>query len=110
MWTNKTKDTDNGFVMLPIVTGDLVFDGKQMKELLSLAKHLVEDKQSEFVNEIKPLIDVGIIVERQDGQRKDGGYAFVHWADAHVELRHTKELVKFEMMESFIEKNLVWHL
>ena len=50
------------------------------------------------------------IVEKQDAQREDGGYAFVHWSEAHVELRHTKELVKFEMMESFIEKNLIWHL
>lgn len=110
MWTNKIKDTDEAPVRTPIVTGDLVIDGKQLKGLLSLAKHLVKEKQAEFVDEIKPLIDVGIIVEKQDAQREDGGYAFVHWSEAHVELRHTKELVKFEMMESFIEKNLIWHL
>ena len=110
MWTNKEKDTGREPVKVSIMTGDLVIDGKQLRGLLGLAKHLVEEQQAEFVDEIRPLIDVGIIVENQDVQREDGCYAFVHWSDGHTEARHTNELVKMDNMESFIEESLIWHV
>ena len=92
------------------MTGDLVVDGKQLQELLSLAKHLVKEKQSEFVDEIRPMVDVGIIVENESGQIEDDGYAFVHWSYGHIEPRHRRELVKMDNLDSFIEEILVWHL
>ena len=109
MWKNKTRDTERGSVIEPIVTGDLVIDGKQLGELLALAKHLAEDRRNEFVDELRPLIDIGLIVENQM-QKKNGYYAFVHWPDGHIEPRHTEELIKVEMLESFIEESLIWHL
>jgi len=110
MWSNKTKAADGDSVTSAIVTGDLVIDGKQLSQLLGLARHLVEEKQAEFVEEIRPLFDVGIIVENQDVHREEGYYAFVHWPDGHIEPRHTRELVKVENVEAFIEESLIWHV
>jgi len=110
MWNNNSKVTDRDSVKVPVMTGDLVVDGKQLQELLSLAKHLVKEKQSEFVDEIRPMVDVGIIVENQSGQIEDDGYAFVHWSYGHIEPRHRRELVKMDNLDSFIEEILVWHL
>ena len=110
MWTNKEIDTGREPVKVSIMTGDLVIDGKQLTGLLSLAKHLTEEKQAEFVDEIRPIIDVGIIVENQDAQIEDDGYAFVHWSYGHIEPRHRKELVRMDNLDSFIEQTLIWHL
>ena len=110
MWATKETAADGDIAMETIVTGDLVIDGKQLSGLLGLAKHLVEEKQAEFVDEMRPLIDVGIIIENQGVQREDGCYAFVHWPDGHIEPRHTRELVKVENMEAFIKESLIWHV
>ena len=110
MWTNNNKATDRDSVKVPVMTGDLVVDGKQLTGLLSLAKHLTEEKQAEFVDEIRPIIDVGIIVENQDAQIEDDGYAFVHWSYGHIEPRHRKELVRMDNLDSFIAQALIWHV
>ena len=110
MWINNSKAADRNSVKVPVMTGDLVVDGKQLTGLLSLARHLTEEKQAEFVDEIRPIIDVGIIVENQDAQIEDDGYAFVHWSYGHIEPRHRKELVRMDNLDSFIEQTLIWHL
>lgn len=109
MWTNSKKTAVGDIAMEPVAAGDLVVDGKELKNMLSLAKHLEEEKQLEFVEEIKSLFDVGLIVENQQ-RRSDGGYAFVHWPDGHIELRHTADLVRIEKLETFIRESLIWHV
>jgi len=111
MWSNKLKAADGvSAIDTTMVTGDLVIDGKELKNLLSLAKHLVEKKQLEFIEEIKPLIDVGLIIENQHVKINEGYYVFVHWPESRIEARHTNELVKIEDIESFIQQSLIWHV
>ncbi len=106
MWTKKTNTADGVSAENLMVTGDLVIDGKQFRGMLNLAKYLVLEKQQEFVEEIRPMMPIGLIVENQQHECEDG-LMFVYWPDGHTEIRPIKDLVKIEDIESFIRKCLV---
>ena len=106
MWTKKTNTGDGVSAENLMVTGDLVIDGKQFRGMLNLAKYLVLEKQQEFVEEIRPMMPIGLIVENQQHECEDG-LMFVYWPDGHTEIRPIKDLVKIEDIESFIRKCLV---
>ncbi len=109
MSTKKTSSADGVSAENMVITGDLVVDGKQFRGMLNLAKYLVLEKQQEFVEEIRPMMPIGLIVENQQHECEEG-LIFVYWPDGHTEIRPVKDLVKIEDLETFIQESLIWHV